>query len=174
MRSRSHFKRREMSTRNGKLDSNLLLLLAFGGATLLAGCAQGMDQIPPSGAVQPIAMTVTVCDSGEQGCSPATSFSLGTFRDLGVGVDWKNVPGGTHTQQIALVQPNGVVYQTVSHSFGVADGKNRGPPINDVIPAAGTVIPQRSQIVEWNDALWLHCQAIGMQKIQFLELTETF
>src|SRR5256885_10213976 len=145
MRSRSHFKRREMSTRNGKLDSNLLLLLTLGSAAILAGCAQGMDQVPPpSGAVQPVAMTVTVCDSGEQGCSAATSFSLGTFRDLGVGVDWKNVPGGTHTQQIALVQPNGVVYQTASHSFGVADRKLRGHPIYSLNPVAAASFTQRS------------------------------
>src|SRR5260221_6798873 len=145
MRSRFHFRRREMSTRNGKLDSNFVLLLTLGSAAIFAGCAQGMDPVPPPGAVQPVAMTVTVCDSGEQGCSAATSFSLGTFRDLGVGVDWKNVPGGTHTQQIALVQPNGVVYQTASHSFGVADGKLGAPAINDVIPVAGTVITPRSQ-----------------------------
>src|SRR2546430_7642943 len=149
MRSRFHFKRREMSTRNGKLDSNLLLLLTLGSAAMLAGCAQGVDQVPPpSGATQPVAMTVTVCDSGEQGCSAATSFSLGTFRDLGVGVDWKNVPGGTHTQQIALVQPNGVVYQTVSHSFGVADGQIGAPPVNHVIPGAGARITQPSQTRE--------------------------
>jgi len=159
-----------MSTRNGKLDSNLLLLLTLGSAAILGGCAQGMDQVPPpSGATQPIAMTVTVCDSGEQGCSAATSFSLGTFRDLGVGVDWKNIPGGTHTQQIALVQPNGVVYQTVSHSFGVADGKLGAPAINDVIPVAGTFITQRSQTGEWTIDVSLDGQSVGTQKFQFTE-----
>jgi len=158
-----------MSTRTGKLDSNLLLILVLGSAALLAGCAQGMDQVPPSGAVQPVAMSVMLCDSGEQGCSAATSFSLGTFRDLGVGVDWKNVSGGTHTQQIALVQPNGVVYQTVSHSFGVADGKLGAPAVNDVIPVAGTFITQRSQIGEWTIDVSLDGQSIGIQKFQFTE-----
>lgn len=158
-----------MSTRTGKLDSNLLLILAIGSAALLAGCAQGMDQVPPSGAAQPVAMTVAVCDSSEQGCSAATSFSLATFRDLGVGVNWKNVPGGTHTQQIALVQPNGVVYQTVSHSFGVADGTLGTPAINDVIPVAGTFITQRSQTGEWTIEVSLDGQSVGAQKFQFTE-----
>ncbi len=158
-----------MSTRTGKLDVNFLLTLMLGSAALLAGCAQGMDQVPPSGAVQPVAMTVTLCDSSEQGCSAATSFNLGTFRDLGVGVDWKNVPGGTHTQQIALVQPNGVVYQTVSHSFGVEDGKFAAPAINDVIPVAGTFITQRSQTGEWTIDVSLDGQSVGTRKFQFTE-----
>jgi len=158
-----------MSTRTGKSDFNLLLRLALGGAVLLAGCAQGMNQVPPSGAGQPVAMIVTLCDSSEQGCSAATSFSLGTFRDLGVGVDWKNVPGGTHTQQIALLQPNGVVYQTVSHSFGVTDGTLGTPAINDVIPVAGTFITQRSQTGEWTIEVALDGQSVGTQKFQFTE-----
>jgi len=158
-----------MSTRNGKSDSKLLLLVALGAAALLAGCGQGLDPVPPPGAVQPVGMTVMLCDSSEQGCSTATSFSLGTFRDLGVGVDWKNVPGGTHTQQIALVQPNGVVYQTISHSFGVADGTLGTPAINDVIPVAGTFITQRSQTGEWTIEVSLDGQSVGTQKFQFTE-----
>jgi len=149
--------------------SNLWVLLIVAGLVGLAGCAQGLNQIPPSGAVQPVAMTVTVCDSSEQGCSAATSFGLGSFRDLGVVVDWKNVPSGTHTQQIALVQPNGVVYQTVSHSFGVADGTLGAPAINDVIPVAGTFITQRSQTGEWTLEVSLDGQSVGMQKFQFTE-----
>ena len=147
--------------------SNFWVLLA--GLVGLSGCAQGLDPVPPSGAVQPVGMTVMLCDSGEQGCSAATSFSLGSFRDLGVGVDWKNVPGGTHTQQIALLQPNGVVYQTVSHSFGVADGTFGTPAINDVIPVAGTFITQRSQTGEWTIEVSLDGQSVGTQKFQFTE-----
>jgi hypothetical protein len=162
-------KRREMSTSMRKLNTKLLLLAGLCSAVALAGCAQAMDQVSPSPAVQPVAMTVTLCDIGEQGCSAGTSFSLGTIRDLGVGVDWKNMPGGTHTQQIALVQPNGVVYQTVSHSFGVADGNLGRPAINDVIPVAGTFITQRSQTGEWTIEVSLDGQSAGTQKFQFAE-----
>src|SRR5690349_19403948 len=100
-----------MSTSTRKTNRNLFLSLALGSAAALVGCAQEMNQAPPSPVEQPVAMTVTLCDNSEQGCSTGTSFRLATIRDLGVAVDWKNVPGGTHTQQIALVQPNGVVYQ---------------------------------------------------------------
>ena len=90
-------------------------------------------------------------------------------KDLGVAVDWKNVPGGTHTQQIALVQPNGVVYQTVSHSFAVADNKIGAPKLDDVIPIAGTFITQRNQVGEWTIQVSLDGQAVGQQNVEFAE-----
>ena len=135
----------------------------------VAGCAQGMDPATATRTVQPVAMTVSLCDSGENGCSSGTSFRLSVIRDLGVGVDWKNVPGGTHTQQIALVQPNGVIYQTVSHSFAVADGKLGSPKVADVIPVAGTFITQRTQTGEWSLEVSLDGQPVGAEKFQFAE-----
>ena len=157
-----------MSTTTRKTIRNPFLLLGWVSAAVLAGCAQSNSPVG-SPAVQPVGMSVTLCNNSEQGCSTGTSFSLATFRDLGVAVDWKNVPGGTHTQQIALVQPNGVVYQTVSHSFGVADGKVGAPAINDVIPVAGTFITQRSQTGEWTIQVLLDGQPVGTQKFQFEE-----
>jgi len=158
-----------MSTSTRKKNRNLLFLLALGSVAALVGCAQGTDQPSPSPGAQPVLMTVTLCDNSEQGCSTGTSFSLRTFRDLGVAVDWKNMPGGTHTQEIALVQPNGVVYQTVSHSFGVAEGKPGSPAINDVIPVVGTFITQRSQTGQWAIQVSLDGQPVGTQKFQFAE-----
>lgn len=158
-----------MSSSTRKTNRNLLFWLALGSVAVLVGCAQGTDQASPSPGVQPVAMTVTLCDNSEQGCSMGTSFSLATFRDLGVAVDWKNMPGGTHTQEIALVQPNGVVYQTVSHSFGVAEGKLGAPAINDVIPVVGTFITQRSQTGQWTIQVSLDGQSVGTQKFQFTE-----
>ncbi|GAC1630991.1 MAG: hypothetical protein NVS9B14_02270 [Candidatus Acidiferrum sp.] len=147
----------------------LWFLLGLTITIALAGCAQNMDPAPAAPAVQPVAMIVTLCDSGESGCTGGTSFQLGVIRDLGVGVDWRNVPGGTHTQQISLLQPNGVVYQTVSHSFAVADGKLGSPKVDDVIPVAGTFITQRAQTGEWAIEVSLDGQTIGAQKFQFAE-----
>lgn len=158
-----------MKTASLKQKRNLALLLGAGGLIFPAGCAQGMDPALAARSPQPVAMTVSLCDSGETGCSSGTSFRLSVIRDLGVGVDWKNVPGGTHTQQIALVQPNGVVYQTVSHSFGVPDNKLGAPKIADVIPIAGTFITQRDQVGEWSIEVSLDGQTVGTQKFQFDE-----
>ncbi len=144
-----------------KMNPNLVRLLALAGAMVISGCAQNTNPVPPPGAAQPVAMMLTLCNSSEQGCSDGTSFSLGNF--------WKNVPGGTHTQQVALVQPNGVVYQTVSHSFAVPDGMLGTPAINDVIPVAGTFITQRSQTGEWTIEVSLDGQTVGTQKFQFTE-----
>lgn len=152
-----------------KQKSNLALLLGLCTLALSSGCAQSMNPVPPTPAVQPVAMTVSLCDSGENGCSSGSSFRLSVIRDLGVGVDWKNVPGGTHTQEIALIQPNGVVYQTVSHSFGLPDNMLGSPKITDVIPVAGTFITQRDQVGEWSIEISLDGQMVGTQKFQFDE-----
>ena len=152
-----------------KQKTNLALLLGACGVLFLAGCAQALDPALAVRTAQPVAMTVSLCDSGENGCSSGSSFRLSVIRDLGVGVDWKNVPGGTHTQQIALVQPNGVVYQTVSHSFAVPDNKLGSPKIGDVIPIAGTFITQRDQVGEWSIEVSLDGQTVGTQKFQFDE-----
>lgn len=152
-----------------KQKNNLALLLGAAATIFLAGCAQATDHAPIAPAAQPVAMTVSLCDSGENGCSSGSSFQLSVIRDLGVGVDWKNIPGGTHTQQIALVQPNGVVYQTVSHSFGVADNQLGAPRIADVIPIAGTFITERDQVGEWSIEVSLDGQTMGTQKFQFNE-----
>lgn len=152
-----------------KQKSNFALLLGVSSLALSSGCAQDMNPVPPTPAVQPVAMTVSLCDSGENGCSSGSSFRLSVIRDLGVGVDWKNVPGGTHTQEIALIQPNGVVYQTVSHPFGLPDNMLGSPKITDVIPVAGTFITQRDQVGEWSIEVSLDGQTVGTQKFQFNE-----
>jgi hypothetical protein len=158
-----------MSLNIRKREKTFWSLLALGGVIVLAGCAQNPDLSAATRTPQPVAMKVTLCDNSETGCSEGASFRLGVIRDLGVGVDWKNVPGGTHTQQIALLQPNGVVYQTVSHSFAVADGKLGSPKVDDVIPVAGTFITQRGQTGEWAIEVSLDGQTVGTQKFQFAE-----
>ena len=89
------------------------------------------------------------------------------MRDLSLDVEWQNVPAGTHTQEIALVQPNGVVYQTVSHGFSVPDGTLGSPAMNDIVPVAGTFITQRSLTGQWSVAVSLDGKTIGVQSFQF-------
>ncbi len=158
-----------MNCESLKNKTKLALLLGAGCVIFLGGCAQGMDPVQTAATVQPVAMTVSLCDSGENGCSFGSSFRLSVIRDLGVGVNWKNVPGGTHTQQIALVQPNGVVYQTISHSFAVPENGLGAPKIDEVIPIAGTFITQRAQVGEWSIAVSLDGKSVGTQNFQFDE-----
>src|SRR5262249_22274614 len=83
----------------------LLSLAAAGGCC----CSAQTDAPVAPPAAQPITIAVKLCDSSSEGCSGSGSLSIGTMRDLSLDVEWQNVPAGTHTQKIALVQPNGVV-----------------------------------------------------------------
>ena len=140
--------------------STLLAALGF------SGCAQSDVAIaPPS--PQPLSMALTVCDTGAQACPGPGSFSISTIRDLSLGVEWQNVPAGTHTQEIALVQPNGVVYQTVSHGFAIPDGTTGSSLLNDVIPVAGTFITQRSLTGQWSVQVSLDGKPVSSQAFQF-------
>lgn len=145
---------------------NFWFLAGFGALVCAGGCAQSDLAVTPP-VTQPIAMTVRLCDTGEQACSGSGNFSVTSIRDLSLDVAWMNVPAGTHTQQIALVQPNGVVYQTVSHAFAVPDGTIGSPALNDVIPVAGTFITQRSLTGQWSVEISLDGATISKQAFEF-------
>ena len=147
-------------------SSRFWLFLSLAAAVGFSGCAQSDSTVGPP-AAQPIAMAVKLCDSASQGCAGSASFSIGTMRDLSLDVEWQNVPAGTHTQEIALIQPNGVVYQTVSHGFAVPDGTLASPALNDVVPVAGTFITQRSLTGQWSIEVSLDGKTIGVQSFQF-------
>jgi hypothetical protein len=112
-------------------------------------------------------MALKLCDTGAQNCMGSGNFSVATIRDLSLGVEWQNVPGGTHTQEIALVQPNGVVYQSVSHGFSIPDGTTGPSSVSDVIPVAGTFITQRSLTGQWSVQVSLDGKPIASQTFQF-------
>jgi hypothetical protein len=146
--------------------SGFWVLTSLAVLMFFAGCAQSYAPVAPPVA-QPLAMSMKLCDTGAQGCTSSGSFSVTTIRDLSLDVEWQNVPAGTHTQQIALVQPNGVVYQTVSHGFAVPDGTLGSPALNDVIPVAGTFITQRSLTGQWSVEISLDGATIGKQSFEF-------
>ena len=146
------------------------LMVAFVATTaVLGGCATSPSpQAPVVVANNPqLALAVRVCDSGTPNCTGQTTFSLGSLLDLQVNADWKNMPGGTHTQEIAFLLPNGVVYQTVSHGFGVAEGTFGAPTISDAMPVAGTYITQRELTGDWTVQISLDGAVVGTQTIQF-------
>ncbi len=146
-----------------------LMVLLMATAAALGGC--GTSPSPPATVAvannPQLALMVRVCDSGTPNCTGQMNFSLGSLRDLQVNADWKNMPGGTHTQEITFLLPNGVVYQTVSHGFGVAEDTFGAPTISDAMPVAGTYITQRELTGDWTVQISLDGAVVGTQTIQF-------
>src|SRR5690242_14370712 len=97
-------KRREMRMTKHNYRKISWILLGLAAAACISGCAQSNTPAGPP-AAQPLGMTIKLCDTGAEGCAGSGNFSVTTIRDLGLNVEWKNVPAGTHSQQIALVQP---------------------------------------------------------------------
>ncbi len=144
------------------------LLLPVLGSIMIAigGCAMNSPIMIVAPQPAPLAMAVRLCDSAALGCVNTTNFSLASMRDLTVNVDWQNVPGGTHTQQLAVLLPNGVVYQTISQGFGVPESTLGSPTVIDAMPVAGTFITQRQLAGEWTVQVSLDGAVVGLQKFQ--------
>jgi hypothetical protein len=152
-----------------KSRSRIALMIALASAGgVLGGCATHSSLPTPVPVAQnpQLELAMRVCDSETPNCSGETNFSLSSIRDLQVSLDWKNIPGGTHTQEIALLLPNGVVYQTVSQGFGVDQGALGSPTVSDVIPVAGTSITQREMTGQWTVQVSLDGSLLGKQAIQ--------
>jgi len=143
-----------------------LMIALVGAAVAFGGCATSSPSPAPVANILPLELALRVCDSGTPNCTGETNFSLGSLRDLQVSADWKNMPGGTHTQEIAFLLPNGVVYQTMSHGFGVAEGTFGAPTISDAMPVAGTYITQRELTGDWTVQISLDGAVVGSQKVQ--------
>lgn len=143
----------------------LMVALASSGA-LFSGCATNSPSPTPVASNPQLALAVRVCDSGTPNCAGETVFNLGSLRDLQVNLDWQNMPGGTHTQEIAFLLPSGVVYQTVSHGFGLPEGTLASPTVSDAMPVAGTYITQRQLTGDWTLQVSLDGAVVGSQKFQ--------
>jgi len=155
-----------MSASKNSLTSIALMTVIACALGTLGGCATSPSSPAPVANILPLELALRVCDSGMPNCTGGTSFSLGSLRDLQVNVDWNNVPGGTHTQELTFLLPNGVLYQTVSHGFGLAEGALGAPSISDAMPVAGTYVTQRQLTGEWTVQVSLDGAVVGSQKIQ--------
>lgn len=147
-----------------------LMVALLGAAAALGGCATTSSSptpVPPVVNTAPLELAVRVCDSGTPNCPGETKFSLGSLHDLQVNVDWKNMPGGTHTQEITFLLPNGVVYQSMSHGFGVTEGVLGSPTVGGAMPVAGTYITQRELTGQWTVKVSLDGTVMAMQSVEF-------
>lgn len=151
------------------ISTNILKLILpaaiAASAAWMSGCATNSASSPVLPKIQQMSAVVRVCDSLTPGCSGESSISLGVLHDLQVSVDWTNMPGGTHSQQVAFLLPNGVVYQTVSHGFAVPDGTLGSLTVSDGMAVAGTYITRRQMTGNWTVQVSLDGAVIGSQQV---------
>ena len=131
----------------------------------ISGCATNSVSSPVVPKIQQMSAVIRVCDSLTPSCPGESTVSLGALHDLQVSVDWSNMPGGTHSQEIAFLLPSGVVYQTVSHGFALPDGTLGSATVSDGMPVAGTYITQRQLTGNWIAQVSLDGVVIGSQQV---------
>jgi hypothetical protein len=125
-----------------------------------SGTGGGGNPPPPTDA------TVSFCDDGEGACVPATSFSVGSLRDLVISVNWENLSAGNHTQMLEVIQPTGGLYQASQSSFLVSDASQSSLTMTRSVPVAGAWISQRRMTGEWSVRVSLDGKTITSQTVQ--------
>ncbi|MFZ0213274.1 MAG: hypothetical protein WBD23_07435 [Candidatus Acidiferrales bacterium] len=137
-------------TKCGAAVAALLLIAGFWGCAMAPDSGNGADPPggSPAGNVQAHA-AISLCNSTDSGCSPATNFSISSLRDLNISIDWSNLPAGNHAQILQIVHPGGGLYQTMRKSFLVDESANGAYSTTDALPVAGTWITERSLTGVW-------------------------
>jgi hypothetical protein len=147
------------------------LLLSCAVLCLVAGfsaCQTGMTSGSGGGGnpPPPTDPTVSFCDDGEGACTPATSFSVASLRDLVISVNWENLSAGNHTQMLEVLQPGGGLYQASQSSFLVSGTSESSLTMTRSVPVAGTWISQRRMTGEWSVRVSLDGKTITSQTVQ--------
>lgn len=165
-----------MKTNHKNRKNGLFRWMAAGAAAaaglLAIGCAQysanSMNPSAPGGAgspgpaAQPSA-AISVCTQSDGGCTPATSFSLATIRDLVIHVDWINVPAGTRTQTVQLLDPGDGSFQVKNTSFVVTDNGQASADVT--FPIKGSMITQRQITGTWKLEVSLDGKAMMTRQV---------
>ena len=155
-----------------RLLRRILAVSTLLGSVLLAGCAESgstssTDPSPQAPALQPPSASITVCNETPDGCQPATSFSLAAMRDLSVQVQWMNVPAGTQTQTLQMMDPGGGSYEVRNSSFVVTDGTPGQATTSVLIPIGGSMIAQRQITGNWTIQVMLDGKTITTRSVTF-------
>ena len=140
-----------------------VLFLAVGFSACQTGMTSGNGGNPPP---QVTGATISFCDNGDGACTPATSFSVASLRDLVINVNWENLSGGNHTQMLEVLQPDGGLYQANQSSFLVSDASQSSLTMKRTLPVAGAWISQRRITGEWSVRVSLDGKAITSQTVQ--------
>ncbi len=139
------------------------IVLAIGFSACQTGSTSANGGNPPPAVTD---ATVSFCDDGADSCTPATSFSIDSLRDLVVNVNWENLKPGSHTQMIEVMMPNGGLYQGGQSAFFVPDDSNGALTTTRTVPVAATWISQRHISGEWSVRVSLDGKAITSQTVQ--------
>jgi hypothetical protein len=139
------------------------LFLAAGFSACQTGTTSANGGNPPPAVTD---ATISFCDDGAGGCTPATSFSVASLRDLVISVNWENLSAGNHTQMLEVLQPGGGLYQANQSSFLVADASQGSLTTTRTLPVAGAWISQRRITGEWSVRVSLDGKAITSQAVQ--------
>ncbi len=157
--------KRELARRawgTGLLGCAVLCLVAG-----FAACQTGMTSGSGGGGnPPPTDATISFCDDGEGACTPATSFSVASLRDLVINVNWENLSAGNHTQMLEVLQPSGGLYQASQSSFLVGDASQSSLTMTRSVPVAGAWISLRRMTGEWSVRVSLDGKAITSQTVQ--------
>lgn len=144
-----------------------ILALAFASLTIGgAGCANSVQSPSGNGTGNPTSVSVSVCSDPGPNCAAASSFSIASLRDLSIVVRWTNVPAGTHTQRLDILEPDGGLYQTFNTSFAIAANSGGSVTTTGTVPVAGSWISQRFLSGNWTVQVSLDDQPEGSQAVR--------
>src|SRR5258707_13555194 len=144
------------STNQGMGVALLSVWLTWAPVVSMAGGSVAAQN--PQGRQFGISDVVYFCDNSDPACTPATTFSLATLRDLYIFVQWTNVPFGTHTQEVKFFLPDaraGTLYQSFNNPFRGRHGQEQTVTLVDDVPIAGTFIEHRSLTGAWRVDVFL-------------------
>lgn len=138
-----------------------ILLLALGSSGCMGSSSANGGGPPP---LVPSAM-ITFCDDGSSSCTPATSFSVASLRDLVIKVSWENLPAGNHVQILEIMIPGGGLYQSSETAFLMGSTSSGSFATTRLLPVAGTWIPQRHITGDWLVRVSLDEQVVASQMV---------
>ena len=131
----------------------------------LAGC-MGSSSANGGGPPPPVpSAAFTFCDDGDPACTPASSFSVTSVRDLVIKISWDNLPPGNHVQTLEIVMPGGGLYQSTQTAF-LTDSTSSGLLASTrLLPVAGTWIQQRQMTGDWLVRVSLDDQVVASEMV---------
>jgi hypothetical protein len=167
--------RRKLVSSAALLRAVLLLLLGVSGcgSVLMSDRGTTPPSTPPPGptptpAPVPSSVTVTFCSGSEASCGQATSFPVGSTRDLVAHLHWMDVPTGIHTQRVRFVLPEGAIYQERESSFSVFADSTKGADLSDGLPVLGSFIFTRQLTGKWNVEIYLDGKLVSATPLELV------